>query len=181
LFRLHFATTDSEKNQKMGTFRKRGDQCTYDKAGNLITHGPAAGTPDLFGGNGVSFRLLDHLKKDVLDLNKQLEAAGTPTGGSAGFVESAILGTVLNAGKPDQSSEYGTALDAYNRTMNAIGNPEAILRYLLSRGGFYRPCVPDNAPENWGDWKFSDGKLVYTGAVPQRPAMPTFSPPIPPY
>ena len=33
-----------------------------------------------------------------------------------------------------------------------------------TRGGFYRPCIPKNAPENWGDWKFgNDGYLQYTG------------------
>lgn len=45
--------------------RKPGQQCTYDKKGNLITGGFAAGTPDKVSPSGLSISTLEHYNNDV--------------------------------------------------------------------------------------------------------------------
>jgi hypothetical protein len=156
---LHPGATHSCK--KEGTWRSRGNQCTYDAAGSLITHGPAAGTPDLFGGHNLG-TLGDHWDRDVKDLNTALQrTGGRKTGGTSVFKRDAIIYWLT--GEVNEQRDY-------DRSMNAIEGWEDILRYQNTRGGFYRACVPDDAPENWGNWEFKDGTLHYTGATPRPPA-----------
>ena len=56
---------------------KSGQQCVYDTDGKLITHGPAAGTPDLVGSQGS---LGGHMDADVTPFEwaEKLDAPPTP-------------------------------------------------------------------------------------------------------
>jgi hypothetical protein len=57
----------------------KGQQCCYDKAGNLITHGPGAGTPDKVSPDGASGFLFGatrrHLELDVDPLDRMRSTA----------------------------------------------------------------------------------------------------------
>ncbi|MEO0768396.1 MAG: hypothetical protein AAFY72_03030 [Cyanobacteria bacterium J06649_4] len=54
----------SPKNSDAVAIRP-GQQCTYDEEGNLINHGPGAGTPDIFGPEGTSVGSFVHDSWDV--------------------------------------------------------------------------------------------------------------------
>jgi hypothetical protein len=140
---------------------RKGNQCTYDNAGKLITHGPAAGTPDRVGGNspGRPGRLSDHFNKDVGPLEEKLHGGA----GTGNLKLLAIAHFISGQSK-------GTWEDYYRR-LNAIEGWEAIMDYQNSYGKFYRPCVPEDAPENWGPWEFDYlyGGLKFTGEIPQSP------------
>jgi hypothetical protein len=130
-------------------------------------HGPAAGTPDKVGGNSPLKvdRLLAHYEPDV----KQLDIALNGTGGmrnpkadlrSIAPLEQIPFGLLSTAGSRSD----------YKRRIAAIAGWRKIQEYQNSKGGFYKPCVPANAPENWGPWEFdSDGTLRYTDPMPVNP------------
>jgi RHS repeat-associated protein len=62
--KISYRSTPQEFRKDGKFISKIAQQCTYDSAGNLITKGPGAGTPD-FAAAGNQLIALDHLKKDV--------------------------------------------------------------------------------------------------------------------
>jgi hypothetical protein len=164
---LHPGSSTSYKKKGddlRGDYKERGNQCTYDKQGNLITHGPGAGTPDRYGGRELK-NMWPHWEKDVKNLFEGLQ---TRPGANRTGVGSLPLSAIADqVGIPAASPQVDAA-----RTRNAVGGWKDIMRYQLSKGGFYLPCVPKDAPENWGDWKFEDGQLKYTGSLPDDPGPP---------